>query len=60
VLLAITAPFILTLLPTVTLSPGSPTTNAYLLKGAALKTTGSGSYTNLSLGIAAPNEIVFP
>ena len=41
-------------------TPGNPSNNAYLLKAAALKITGSGSYINLSLGVAAPSEITIP
>lgn len=41
-------------------SPSSPSTNAYLIKSLALKITGSGSYTNLSLGTVSTTEVTLP
>jgi hypothetical protein len=40
-------------------SPGNGT-HAYLIKSLSLKTTGSGSYTNTSLGTFSANEITLP
>ena len=40
-------------------SPGNGT-NAYLIKALSLKITGSGSYTNTSLGTFSASEVILP
>jgi len=43
-----------------TTAPTNPSTNAYLVKAAGLRTSGSGSITVLSIGTVSSNEISIP
>jgi hypothetical protein len=40
--------------------PANPSVNAYMIKAVSVASSGSGSYSVLSLGSVAPNTIVFP
>jgi hypothetical protein len=45
---------------TFTTGPTNPSTNAYLVKAAGLRTSGAGSITVLSIGTVSSNEISIP